>query len=301
MFTRNYRLLAYFVEVVDSGSVRAAARRLFVSAPVVSKALTDLEASLETTLLIRDRRQLRMTDAGQRVYQSAVTMTQAAVNALASVERTPRDIDGRLEINLPTELASAWLPEVLRRYRERYPGVSLEVVASDQVVPARERREQVVVRADFLLRRSQADDDCFSLFPLCIVCAPELVRNPSAGFARQLASIPFIGFSQSDRSNTLVAVERRGDRERLFVFDGNTYVNNAQVIKEMALRGYGAGQLTRRSVVAELAAGRLVELGTKFDFGYIGQRLLFRDPYPSAAARAFRDLVIESFVTEEPG
>ncbi len=298
MFTRNYRLLAYFVEVVDCGSVRAAARRLFVSAPVVSKALTDLEASLDATLLIRDRRQLRLTDAGRRVYQSAVTMTQAAVNALASVERTPAEIDGQLDINLPTELASAWLPEVLRRYRERHPGVSLEVVASDQIVPARERREQVIVRAEFVLHRSQADEAFFSLYPLCIVCAPELVGNRKAGFARQLGSIPFIGFSQTDRSNTLVAVERRSGRERLFAFDGNTYVNNAQVIKEMALRGYGAGQLTRRSVQSELAAGQLVELGTSYDFGYIGQRLIFRDPYPSAAARAFRDLVIESFGPE---
>ena len=299
MFTRNYRLLAYFVEIVDCGSVRAAARRLFVSAPVVSKALADLEASLDTTLLIRDRKQLRLTDAGRRVYHSGVTMTQAAVSALASVERTPAEIDGQLDINLPTELASAWLPDVLRRYRQRHPAVTIEVVASDQIVPAREQREQLVVRAEFVLHRNDADPAFFSLYPLCIVCVPQLVGTARTGFARQLARIPFIGFSQSDRSNTLVAVERRSGRERLFAFDGNTYVNNAQVIKEMALRGYGAGQLTRRSVRDELASGQLVELGGGYDFGYIGQRLIFRDSYPSAAARAFRDLVIESISPDD--
>ena len=56
MFTRNYRLLAYFVEIVDCGSVRAAARRLFVSAPVVSKALADLDKISEQAVVAGEHR-----------------------------------------------------------------------------------------------------------------------------------------------------------------------------------------------------------------------------------------------------
>ena len=70
MFTRNYRLLAYFVEVVNCGSVRGAARNLFVSPPVVSKALADLEAEVNATLLQRGKRRLDLTAEGKVLCQN---------------------------------------------------------------------------------------------------------------------------------------------------------------------------------------------------------------------------------------
>ena len=293
MFTRNYRLLAYFVEVVNCGSVRGAARNLFVSAPVVSKALADLEATLNMTLLIRDKHELSLTSEGAKVYAHAQDMTQAAVNALSSAGDPGQDIDGHLDINLPTELASAWLPSVLRRFNQLYPAVGIEVVASDQTSDG-QQQQQIVIRSDFAPSLPATSDGYFSFLPLCIVCAPALIPKRRMSFQRQLDSIPFIGFSQTDRSNTLSAVEKSGRREVTLNFKSITYVNNAQVIKEMILRGFGAGQLTEQSVVDELASGRLLKLGDDYDFGYICQRLIFRDPYPSAAARAFRNLVTES-------
>ena len=292
MFTRNYRLLAYFVEVVNCGSVRGAARNLFVSAPVVSKALADLEASLNTTLMIRDKHELSLTSEGAQVYTHALDMTQAAVNALSSASDPGEDFAGHLDINLPTELASTWLPSVLKRYSQRYPKVSIDVIASDQTSD-KQQQEQIVIRSEFARRLPEQQDSYFSCLPLCIVCAPELIGQRKISLQRQLDSIAFIGFSQTDRSNTLNAIDKRSGHDVTLNFNTNTYVNNAQIIKEMALRGYGAGQLTEQSVVEELASGRLVKLGQDYEFGYICQRLIFRDQYPSPAARAFRDLVTE--------
>ena len=158
----------------------------------------------------------------------------------------------------------------------------------------KQQQQQIVIRSDFVRSLAVVPDGYFSFFPLCIVCVPELIPKRRISFQKQLDTIAFIGFSQTDRSNTLSAVDKRSGRDVTLSFKANTYVNNAQVIKEMILRGFGAGQLTEQSVVEELASGRLVKLGQHYDFGYIGQRLIFRDPYPSAAARAFRDLVTET-------
>lgn len=294
MFTRNYRLLAYFVEVVNCGSVRGAAANLFVSAPVVSKAIADLEESLNTTLLRREHRRVTLTPEGREVYTHALDMTQAAVTALGSVAATPETVSGHLEINLPTELASAWLPSVLQRFNRLYPEVSVEIFASDQTTEAHQQKQQIVIRSDFRTRRPAAGEAYFSSLPLCVACHPDLVGKPAADLQRQLAAVPFIGFSQTDKSNTLSALIKKTGREVTLSFNGNTYVNNAQVIKEMVLRGYGAGLLTRQSVQHELDRDQLTELGPGYSFGYICQRLIFRDKYPSAAARAFRDLVTDS-------
>lgn len=292
MFTRNYRLLAYFVEVVDCGSVRGAARNLFISAPVVSKALSDLEEGLNTTLLNREKNELTLTSEGAQVYAHALDMTQAAVNALSSVNDSGKDIDGHLDINLSTELASAWLPSVLKRFSAQYPEVTIEVIASDQTSGARQQH-QIVIRSEFARRLPAEPGFYFNRFPLCIVCKPELIRRKQASLQQQLDSLPFIGFSQTDRSNTLSAVNKKTGRDVTLHFKASTYVNNAQVIKEMILRGYGAGQLTEQSIVDEIHSGRLFKLGPDHDFGYISQRLIFRDQYPSRAARAFRDFIVE--------
>ncbi len=294
MFSRHYRQLAYFVEVVNCGSVRGAAASLFVSAPVVSKAIADLEEALNATLLRRESRRLALTPEGREVYTHAQAMTQAAVTALGSVAATPESVSGHLEINLPTELASAWLPAVLQRFNRLYPEVTLEIFASDQTTEAHQQQQQIVIRSDYRQLPPDPGETYFSSLPLCVACHPDLVEKPSAPLRQQLKSLQFIGFTQSDRSNRLGAWVKKTGREVNLVFNGSTYVNNAQVIKEMVLRGYGAGLLTRQSITRELDSGQLLALGPGYSFGYICQRLIFRDKYPSAAARAFRDLVTDS-------
>ena len=293
MFTRNYRLLAYFVEVVNCGSVRGAARNLFVSAPVISKALADLEAEVNATLLRRGKSNLDLTAEGEQVYAHALTMTQAAVSALGSVGTAGETVSGRLEINLPTELAASWLPPLLKDFQCQHPDVSLEVFASDQTDPEFQQRHQVVIRSTYSESRpGPGDESCFSSIPLCVACTPELLGKKRETLASRLARLPFIGFSQSTVHDSLYAIELKSGKPRKFAINTTAMVNNAQVIREMVLQGYGTALLVESSVSSDLASGRLVRLDERYSFGCICQRMSFRDPYPSHAARAFRDLVM---------
>ena len=294
MFTRNYRLLAYFVEIVNCGSVRGAARNLFVSAPVVSKALADLEAEVNATLLQRGKKQLDLTVEGEQVYSHALNMTQSAVNALTSVSKPGETISGKLEINLPTELAASWLPMVLKDYQHRYPEVQLEVFASDQTDPEFQQRHQVVIRSTYYeFGHQPRDDGCFNSIPLCVACTPDLLGKKRESLESRLARLPFIGFTQTTIHDSLHAIELKSGKARKFAINTTTLVNNAQVIREMVLRGYGIALLVESSVAADLSSGRLVRLDDRYSYGFIGQRMIFRDPYPSRAARAFQNLVIE--------
>jgi DNA-binding transcriptional LysR family regulator len=58
-----------FVTVVDAGSFSAAARRVKLGQPAVSKAIAKLEEHLGARLLLRSTRGLTPTDAGQRFYE----------------------------------------------------------------------------------------------------------------------------------------------------------------------------------------------------------------------------------------
>src|ERR1700712_4631790 len=81
-----------FVVVVDAGSFSAAAKRLNVGQPAVSKSVAQLEEGLGVRLLLRSTRGLTSTDAGQRFYEHA----KRALDEASEADRAARGADAGL-------------------------------------------------------------------------------------------------------------------------------------------------------------------------------------------------------------
>lgn len=62
----TFQQLKYVVKIVETGSISAAAKEFFVSQPSLSKAVMDLEDELNTTLFIREKKGIRLTDQGRK-------------------------------------------------------------------------------------------------------------------------------------------------------------------------------------------------------------------------------------------
>lgn len=121
--------LRTFLTVADTGSVRAAAERLFVTQPAVSSALAALAAEVGVPLVARDGRGLRLTPAGVAFAASArqaLGLLDQAVNAAAGHDEPER---GRVRLAAVTTAGERIVPRLLASFRRRYPdaGVLLEV------------------------------------------------------------------------------------------------------------------------------------------------------------------------------
>src|SRR5579864_9351030 len=94
------RLLAMetFVAVVDSGSFYAAARRLNVGQPAVSKLVAQLEDRLGVKLLVRTTRGLTATEAGLNYYERARRSIEEADEAESAARAAGSGLTGRLRI-----------------------------------------------------------------------------------------------------------------------------------------------------------------------------------------------------------
>lgn len=286
MFTRNYRLLAYFVEIVNAGSIHGAARSLFVSAPVVSKALSDLEEVIGETLLQRGLRKLSLTPAGERVYQHALDMSRSAVNAMESARKPEGPLTGHLGITLPTELAYLWLPDVLGSFKRQHPAVIVSVNASDETIDLRGGDIELAVRANYKLDTAN-DDHYFITLPLVLVCAPDLAARAKGQLTRFLPKLPFIGLARQASHERIAAINNKTNKRIDVPTNSVLFLNNGMVMKQMAVRGYGVALLMEQSVRGELESGVLCTLGENYNFGSVCLRLLFRDQYPSQLAKAF--------------
>ena len=121
--------LRYLAAIVDSGlNISAAADRLHISQPGVSRQLKLLEDELGFELFVRDGRQLeRLTPAGQRVLEKARRLLREAqsIKAMSLDARDPNK--GSLSIATTHTQARYVLPSVMAQFRQRYPQVKLHL------------------------------------------------------------------------------------------------------------------------------------------------------------------------------
>lgn len=281
MEASDYRLLDYYVAMVGAGSLRAAARRLGVSPPVVSKALADLEARTGTTLLERGRRGAIPTADGATLFAAASHMVAAAQTAMASVGSTPPLPQGVLDIAAPADLCLAWLTPRLHRFQQTYPAVRVVLQVHDNAAQKVPDGAEVVLRATYAERETAAGIACL---PLALVAAPAALR-PGLPLSAQLQHMPLIGFA-ARQGGSILALAPDGTMHRIAART-EAVVNSGAVARDLALAGLGAALLPQAMVARDLESGGLVPVDGSYSFGWVVVRLHLRDRQPSAAARAF--------------
>lgn len=132
----DIRRLALLLEVVEQGSITAAAELKMYSPSAVSQQLRKLEQEVGQPLLNRRSRGVVPTEAGQMLAGHArkiVRQMQAAqsdLNQLAGLNR------GSLTVGTFPTLAGSFLPIVIRAFKKRYPaiGLSLRSARFDELV-----------------------------------------------------------------------------------------------------------------------------------------------------------------------
>lgn len=116
-----------FLLVAETGSLAAAAERLNVTQPAVSKRLRLLEAHLGVALVRRGANALRLTPEGES-YAAALAGAFSGIRTATAALAAPAS--GPLRVRAYTTWALRWLIPRLSRFRERHPGLEVEVTTS---------------------------------------------------------------------------------------------------------------------------------------------------------------------------
>jgi len=117
-----------FVYTVKLGTLTRAAEALFLSQPTVSLQLQALERELGVNLLERRRRRINLTDAGEALYELARPLVEGWENLDRDFQAKVKGLQGgRLTIAAGSSTIQYLLPELVRRYREQFPEVQLQL------------------------------------------------------------------------------------------------------------------------------------------------------------------------------
>jgi DNA-binding transcriptional LysR family regulator len=165
-----------FVLVVDTGSFSAAARRLNVGQPAVSKLVAQLEERLGVKLLVRTTRGLTATEAGLNYYERARRAIEEADEAESAARGAGSGLTGRLRICGAVTFARIHLMPRLPEFLARHPELEMEVVLDDRNI------DLVQEGIDVALRMGQLSDS--SLTARRIASGRHVVVGTPAYFER---------------------------------------------------------------------------------------------------------------------
>ncbi len=124
----RHKQLRAFVSVVKLGTLTRAAEALYLSQPTISLQLQALERELGASLLERRRRRVNLTDAGEALYELARPLVEGWDTLDRDFQAKVKGLQaGRLVIAAGTSTIQYLLPDLVRRYRERFPAVQLQL------------------------------------------------------------------------------------------------------------------------------------------------------------------------------
>lgn len=115
--------LRLFAAVAETGSLSAAARQLGITTGSLSKRIDDLEHRLQARLLVRDPTGARLTEAGDAVYDHAITMQRSASAIERLVQSRDKKQEGRVTVAAPDGLAAFWMAPRLGEFLRANPKI----------------------------------------------------------------------------------------------------------------------------------------------------------------------------------
>jgi DNA-binding transcriptional LysR family regulator len=121
------RHLRYFVAVAEELHFGKAAERLGIAQPPLSQQIQRIERDLGVQLFDRSKRQVRLTAAGRTLLEQARPVIALAEQATVATREAGAGRRGSLAIGFVGSATYRALPAVIRRYRDQFPDVSLQL------------------------------------------------------------------------------------------------------------------------------------------------------------------------------
>ncbi|MHC8309596.1 LysR family transcriptional regulator [Pseudomonas sp. GT1P32] len=128
-----FQTMRFFVAVAQTGSFTAAAQMLDTTTTNISKAVTSLEARLQTRLINRTTRRLALTEAGVRYLQRCEKILEEVREADEEAGTAHITPVGRLKIHAMSAIGNHYVIDAIAKYRETHPSVMFDLTLTNRL------------------------------------------------------------------------------------------------------------------------------------------------------------------------
>lgn len=242
----TFRQLEYFVAVGEAGSIAKAAEIVNVSAPSISASIAQLESEFDLQLFVRKHAHgLALTEGGRVLLREAIKLLADAESLHSTVVDVANHVRGPLSIGCLSIVAQIVVPELRRKFEEKFPAVRVRQYERNQeeLLDMLLRGEiDVSLTYDLLLSQDTAFEPLLSL-------PPYVMLPPSHKFAarqtlslEELAEEPMVLLDMpGSREHFISIFHQRGVRPNVVERTGDI-----SVLRSLVANGFGFGIVTMR-------------------------------------------------------
>ncbi len=202
----DWNQLKAFLETAETGSLSAAARKLGLTQPTLSRQVAAIEQRMGVTLFERVGKAMALTPTGLDLLEHARAMGAAAEALRLAATGRSQAVGGVVSVSATDAVAARLLPPLVRQLREKEPGITIEVISSNALSDLLRREADIAIRH---VKPEQPD------------LIARFIREAAANFyasedwvgvhghprqAEEAADLPFVG---SDRSGQFLAYLRQ--------------------------------------------------------------------------------------------
>lgn len=250
--------LFWLVEVVDAGTLSAAAEKHHVTSAAVSKRLRLLEERLGVKLLIRNTRHLRTTEAGALYYQRGKVLLDEFKDLEDSIASTSEHLHGSIRINAPLSFGLRELAAPLSAFMQQYPQLNISLHLDDRFIDILNSDYDLVIRIGTLDDSSVVAQRIASTDILCCASPDYLARHGTPQTLQDLQQHNCLVYQNYAPLAEWVFIQQ-GERFPVTV-KGNLASNNGDMLCQAAILHQGIVLEPEFIVRDALRAGQLVRV-----------------------------------------
>lgn len=244
-----------FVFVVDTGSFSAAARRMRIGQPSISKAIAQLEDNLGVRLLLRSTHGLTPTEAGHNFYEHARRTLESAELAVTAARGTREALSGRLRVSGPVTFVRLHVMPHLPDFLAAHPALDIDLFLDDRNI------DLIEAGIDVALRMGKQTDS--ALIARRLGNNPRQVMGTPAYFAG--AGIPLTPKDLLDHQAVIYDLRgggaswvfRQGTQEVQVNVQGRIRSTGMEAVRAAVLSGMGLGIMSEWMFREEIANGQI--------------------------------------------
>jgi len=287
--------LALFTQIVEKGSLRAAAHELGFSPATVSERLAALEAHYGVVLLNRTTRSIHLTDEGRLLFEGAKEILSNIEELDSQIRFGSETFSGHIRVSAPIDLGRRIIAKEINSFMQEFPAITIELLLSDGFV------DIVNEGIDMAVRFGTIADSTLRARPLgqkrrVLCAAPDYLDKH--GIPIKPADLREHNCLVMRFGTHLDNVWKFGatQMKQVVTVKGNRISNDGALIHEWGLSGHGIMLKSELDVSKEIADGRLTELLADYAAPPLPLQLVF-PPSRSQPRRvkAFSDRLAQAF------
>ena len=246
--------LKIFLKTAEKLSFTKAAEELFMTQPAVTKHIHKLEQNLQTKLFVRHGNKISLTEAGKVLLNYSRKIDKVYNQLHFELGQLQNQFQGKLRIGASTTMTQYVLPDIIKKFKERYPDLQISVINGNTEFIEKSLRENKI---DLGIIEGQSKHhgiqyQTFLKDEIVLVGRPDVLSTSGSIHLKQLKNLPLVIRESGSGTREVIAHYCQQKAYKLTDFNIVLEYGSTQGIKNYLLQSDALAFLSLHSILEEL-------------------------------------------------